>query len=117
MPKKKSSNYIGVRYDEEKLKWRAVRWIKADKKAAYNGYYKDEKTAAHASDTLARKLMENDKQILKLNFPDDNTEVRSARKKFSEYIGVYFNVNRKRWIVQRWNKTEKKTLQQRRSRR
>ena len=41
----------------------------------YNGCYDDEKTAAHASDTLARQLMENGEQGHKLNFPDEYTEV------------------------------------------
>ena len=40
-----------------------------------NGTYENEKTAAHASDTLARKLMENGEKSHKLNFPDDHTEV------------------------------------------
>ena len=42
----------------------------------YNGtIYKDEETAARASDTLARKLMANGEQNHRLNFPDNNTEV------------------------------------------
>ena len=41
----------------------------------FNGYYDDEKTAARASDTLARKLMKSGEQTLKLNFPEDDTEV------------------------------------------
>ena len=40
-----------------------------------NGRYESEETAAHASDTLARKLMTNGEQGHKLNFPNDDTEV------------------------------------------
>merc|ERR1712098_199182 len=40
-----------------------------------NGRYDDEETAARASDTLARKLMKSGDQTLKLNCPDDHTEV------------------------------------------
>jgi hypothetical protein len=36
---------------------------------------RDEETAAHASDTLARKLTENGEKGHRLNFPDDYTEV------------------------------------------
>ena len=39
-----------------------------------NSHYTAEE-AAHASDTLARKLMENGEQGHTLNFPDDETEV------------------------------------------
>ena len=42
---------------------------------SYNGRYDNEETAAHASDTLARKLMSNGEQGHKLNFPDDDTKV------------------------------------------
>ena len=45
------------------------------KKSVSNGYYSDEDTSAHASDTLARKLMRNGEQGHKLNFPDDYIEV------------------------------------------
>jgi hypothetical protein len=42
-------------------------------------YFKDEETAAHATDTLARKLMANGEKNHKLNFPDDNTEVYAEK--------------------------------------
>ena len=42
-----------------------------------SGTYKNEETAARASDTLARELMANGEQGHKLNFPDDDTEVHS----------------------------------------
>merc|ERR1712098_287058 len=70
-----SSQYIGVSYNESKSAWRAYRWRKNEKKMVYNGFYKDEETAAHASDTLAREFMANGGQKLKVNFPDDETEV------------------------------------------
>merc|ERR1712098_987535 len=76
-PEKKqtSSKYIGVSYNEKKSRWIADRWSKNEKKVVHNGYHKDEETAAHASDTLARKFMQNGEQDHKLNFPDDDTEV------------------------------------------
>ena len=37
--------------------------------------YSTEEEAAHASDTLARKLIANGEQGHKLNFSDDDTEV------------------------------------------
>ena len=40
-----------------------------------NGCYADEETAAHASDTLARKLITNGEQGHKMNFPNDDTEI------------------------------------------
>merc|ERR1712098_46123 len=46
------------------------RWSKNEYKMVHNGCYDDEETAAHASDTLARKLMENGELNHKLNFPD-----------------------------------------------
>merc|ERR1712098_221453 len=70
---KKTPNYIGVT-GAVTAKWRAVRWSKNEGRQLYNGSYKDKETAAHASDTLARKLTKNGEQNHKLNFPDDNTE-------------------------------------------
>merc|ERR1712058_148660 len=68
---KKTSNYFGVSYNENKAKWVAYRRSKNEKKNVFNGTYKDEETAAHASDTLARKLMVNGEKGHKLNVPDD----------------------------------------------
>merc|ERR1712098_773462 len=73
--KTKTSQYIGVYYCRMECNgWSARRWRKKEKKMVYNGYYKDEETAAHESDTLARKLMANGEHQ-NLNFPDDDTEV------------------------------------------
>merc|ERR1712098_624510 len=72
-----TSEYIGASYLERNLKWRVERWSKNVKKMVYYGCYDNEETAAHASDTLARKLMQNGEQGHKLNFPDDHIEVHS----------------------------------------
>ena len=69
------SKYIGICYSTGRSTWGVRRWSAYQNKLFYNGCYDDEETAAHASDTLARKLMENGEQKLKLNFPDDYTEV------------------------------------------
>merc|ERR1712098_860174 len=74
------SKYIGVTHSKNKSKWTVYRQNKYEKNMVYSGTYTDEETAAHASDTLARKLMANGKQKLKLNFPDDDTEVNKPRK-------------------------------------
>ena len=60
-------------FDGNTSNWKAQRWSK--NKTLFNGRYDDEETAARASDTLARKLMKSGEQTLKLNFPDDDTEV------------------------------------------
>merc|ERR1712098_592913 len=76
--------YIGVNYNKRDSKWYARRLSRNQKKMVYNGGYDDEETAAHASDTLAIKLMKNGEQGHKLNFPDDHTEVypeKSQNKK------------------------------------
>ena len=62
-------------YNEKQEKWRAQRWNTYEKKNVYNGSYKDEETAAHASDNLARKLNTNGEKRQKLNFTHDHTEV------------------------------------------
>ena len=62
-------------YDARKSKWQVKRHSKHEKKILYNGWYGDEETAAHASDTLGNKFMANGEQNHKLNFPDDETEV------------------------------------------
>ena len=50
--------------------------FKSDRNALVcNGRYDNEKTAAQASDNLARKLMKNGERAHKLNFPADSTEV------------------------------------------
>merc|ERR1712098_262574 len=70
-----TSKYNGVSYHGKNLNWYVRRWSKSENKHFLNGCYDVEETAAHASDTLARKLMENGEQGHKLNFPDDHTEV------------------------------------------
>jgi hypothetical protein len=88
--KEKSSKYIGVTFNVKARKWYVKRQSKHEKKVIDNGCYENEETAARASDNLARKLMENSKQKLKLNFPDDNIEVYQEKSKTSKYIGVSY---------------------------
>merc|ERR1712098_839619 len=73
--KKKSPKFIGVAFHKHNSRWCVSRRSKVENMVVSNGYYREEKTAAHANDTLARKLMENGDQKLKLNFPDDDAEV------------------------------------------
>merc|ERR1712058_217688 len=74
-----------------------------NKKDVYNGYYDDEETAAHASDTLARNLMNTGEQNHRLNFPDDHIEVHP--KQFtSKFIGVSYYEKKSKWYAQRWSK-------------
>merc|ERR1712098_182621 len=79
--KKKGSKFIGVTHNKNKSKWRAQRKSKYGNTMVYYGCYDDEETAAHASDTLARKLMGNGEQKVTLNFPDDYTEVYPENQK------------------------------------
>jgi len=103
-----SCNYVGLYYNEKSRTWFATRWSKKENKPIHNGSYKDEKTAAHASDTLARKLMANGEHH-SLNFHDDSTEVHKEQKiKSSKYFGVSYNKNSKAWLAQRRSKLEKK---------
>merc|ERR1712034_251795 len=75
------------------------------------GWYDNEETAAHASDTLARKLLKNGEQDHKLNFPNDKTDVRPDEKTYtSEYIGVSYSKMHSIWRVNRRSKYEKKTV-------
>jgi hypothetical protein len=106
---KKNSTYFGVMYYTRDRKWRAQRWSKRDKLHISNGLYKDEETAALASDTLARKLIANGEQNHKLNFPNDDTEVY-AEKKSSIYFGVIYNKRDKTWTAQRRSKHEQNTI-------
>merc|ERR1712098_695909 len=101
-----TSEYIGVTYTNEK--WHVKRRSKNEKKMVYYGSYDNEETAAHASDTLARKLMKNGEQGHKLNFPDDHIEVHPEKIQTSEYIGVMYNISK--WYAQRWSKNEMKTV-------
>merc|ERR1712098_338856 len=105
--KDKSSQFIGVVYNIKMSKWRAERRSKHKKKNVYNGYYENEETAAHASDTLARKLMSKGEQGHKLNFTDDHTEVHPEEKtKTSQFIGVaHLNL---RWYAQRRSKMRRR---------
>merc|ERR1712098_936802 len=79
--KTNSSQYIGVSYIIKISKWRARRRSKHEKKDIYYGIYDKEETAAHASDTFARKLIANGEEGHKMNFPDDDTEVFPERQK------------------------------------
>jgi hypothetical protein len=106
----KTSKYVGVYYEETKARWRASRRSKNKRKLENNGSYRDEETAAHASDTLARKLMKNGEQSLRLNFPEDGTEVYpEQRRTSSKYIGVSYRKREASWRAQRWSKHENKT--------
>merc|ERR1712058_89691 len=87
--------------------WNVNRWSKRENKTVHNGTYKDEQTAAQASDTLARNLMKNGEQNHKLNFSDEDTEVYPD-KKTSKYMGVHYRTSL--WWVSRYSKNEKKTL-------
>merc|ERR1712098_118611 len=84
-PEKKNttSKYFGVFYIKKTSKWCAQRRSKSESKHVYIGCYDDEETAAHASDSLGRKLMENGEQNHKLNFPD--TENQNHKRKRSEH--------------------------------
>ena len=68
---KKQFKYFGVSYDRRDFVWSACRRSKKQNQLVHNGTYKYEDTAAHAGDTLARKLIANDKKGHKLNFPED----------------------------------------------
>merc|ERR1712098_539420 len=111
-PKNKSnSKYFGVFYNEKVKRWYVTRWSKSAKKHLNNRCYRDEETAALASDTLARKLMSNGEVGHKLNFPDNITEVNMEKKRnYLEYIGVYYHEKSKRWVPQRWSKTENRSI-------
>merc|ERR1712098_785279 len=107
----KKSVYFGVTFDGNTSNWKAQRRSKSENKILYNGHYDDEETAAHASDTLARKLMKNGEQNHKLNFPDDDTEVYPQKKRTSSaYIGVSYIGSYKTWNVQRCSKAENKMV-------
>jgi len=110
-PEKKatSSRYIGVCYNYKS--WAATRWSKTKYMRVYNGKYKDEEAAAHASDTLARQLMASGEQNHELNFPDDTTEVYPKKKMTSShYFGVSYTEKYKTWAAARWSKNEKKLI-------
>jgi len=106
----KRETYFGVSYREGRSKWYVQRHNKIEKRLVYNGCYNDEETAAHASDTLARNLMANDKQNLKLNFPDDDTEVYPEKTTLSQYIGVSYSEDISKWLTRRYSKNEKKII-------
>merc|ERR1712098_31017 len=105
-----TSKYIGVSYCNSIQRWSAFRRSKSEKKMVYNGSYKDEETAAHASDTLARKLMKNGEHNHRLNFPDDHTEVFPEKNQTSKYIGVSYCKLKERWSAHRRSKIDKKDI-------
>ena len=76
-------------------KWSAQKYSKREKKNVQNGSYENEKTAARASDTLARKFMANGEQGHKLNFLNDDTEVFpeevTKTSKSSRKISLFLN--------------------------
>merc|ERR1712000_19465 len=94
--KKRTSKYFGVTSKYGIMKWYAQRHSKKENKMIFNGSYDNEETAAHASDTLARKLMSNGNRNLRLNFPDDDTEVWSKARITSEYQPKIEYENKKR---------------------
>jgi len=98
-----------VNYLTQNENWHVRRWSKNRNIQFYNGSYKDELTAAYASDTLARKLIENGEKGHKLNFPDDDIEVQPPGKT-SIYFGVSYNKRRSTWVVSRRSKNENKAV-------
>jgi hypothetical protein len=110
-PKEKTSIYVGVTSKKQNGRWRVYRKDKSKNNMTFYGTYKDEITAAHASDTLARKLMKNGERGLKLNFPDDNTEVYpEIQEQTSNYFGVTYNKQKESWAARRWSKIENKMV-------
>merc|ERR1712098_643524 len=100
---------MGVTFNKRDSTWYVNRWSKNENKNMFNGSHKDEETAAHASDTLARKLKDTGEQGHKLNFPDDDTEVYPEEKKtYSHYIGI--TCKNSKWHVQRWSKNENRNF-------
>ena len=73
-------------YHKRVAKWTAQRHSKNENKTFYNGCHETEEAAAHASDTLAKKLMKNSEETHKLNFPDDETEVTEAEKSSNKTV-------------------------------
>merc|ERR1712098_515689 len=106
--KKQSSHYIGASYNKRDERWYAQRWSKNENKSVHNGAYKDEETAARASDTLARKLIANGEKCHNLNFLDDFIEVYP--EKTSKYFGVTYNKREESWRAQRHNKNDNKPV-------
>jgi len=106
-----SSRHIGVSYSDKYSKWKAQRWSRNGKKLVHSGYFKNEETAAHASDSLAKKLMANGEQNHKLNFQDDDTDIHLDRSNSSKYLGVSYIEAKQLWQVQRRSKSEKKLVQ------
>jgi len=102
------SKYFGVVYSASDKRWIARRWSKRENRTFNNGTYKDEETAAHASDTLARKLMVKGEKGHKLNFPNHKNEVERAKS--SKYFGVTYLEKSKNWCTQRWSKNENRTF-------
>jgi hypothetical protein len=78
--KQKFSKYIGVYYQQKRKTWQTQRYSRNEKKNVCYGYYKNEEIAAHASDTLARKLIANGERGHMFNFPNDDTEVHREKK-------------------------------------
>jgi len=107
--KKSTFQYFGVGYSKNKSKWCSFRWSRSKNKALFNGYYENEDTAAHASDTLARQLIKKGEQGHKLNFPDDETEIY-PEKKNSKYFGVSYNKNNLMWYSCRHSRSKKTTV-------
>merc|ERR1712098_944913 len=81
-PETEREKYFGLFYNNRDARWCACRYSKNEKKNFHNGRYKDEETAAHASDTLARKLIANGEKGHQLNFPDDGTEVYPEKETY-----------------------------------
>jgi len=103
-----TSKYLGVSYNKKIGMWAAHRNSKIEKSPICNGYYCEEERAAHASDTLARKLMKNGEKDHKLNFPADETDIiYPKRKRTSKYFGISYNKVIGLWTAQRWSKNEK----------
>merc|ERR1711964_714263 len=80
--KEKSSKYLGVSWSTSNSRWLVSRRSKIQRKTIYNGTFNSdlETKAAHASDTLAKKLKKNGENGHELNFPNDEREVRTEKK-------------------------------------
>jgi len=109
----KNSGYFGVTYKGVYLGgyqgWRAYRWSKNYNQMFYNGYYRNEVSAVHASDTLARALMAIGEHGHILNFPDKTFVIyekqpQRFKSTSSNYIGVTYKSTLERWRAHRWNK-------------
>jgi len=97
----KTSQYLGVSWNSKKRKW--VVQLNHNKKQYYGGLFENEKAAAMNVNLLCDKFEIERKNPTIIHITSDEIS-KQSQNKTSQYFGVYWNKDARKWTAQLWHK-------------